>query len=140
MLKIPKQNSRIFLKKQLKLNTVVFFNQIRGNIMSESNQIAKKLLINRNSLKVVRLCLAPGEVIPEHSTNADVVVTVVKGKGIFTINGVSNAINQGDVLDLQPKIPHAITARDELELIVVHMHLTQQKTEISCGAEACSHN
>jgi quercetin dioxygenase-like cupin family protein len=105
--------------------------------MSEPNQKAKKLLINRDGLKVIRLCLNQGETLPEHATNADVVVTVLNGEGTFTIEGVPQAIKSGDVLDLKPNVPHAVIAKEALELIVVHMHLAQQQAEVSCGTDTC---
>lgn len=100
----------------------------------------KKLLINRNGLKVIRLTLSAGESIPEHSTNADLVVVVTKGEGIFYINKSPQQIAQGDVLDLTPGIPHAIDAKHDLELIVTHTQLKLDDPAISCGSEPCSHS
>lgn len=92
----------------------------------------KKLLLNRKGLKVIRLTLSQGESIPEHATNADLVVTVTKGEGLFYINKTPQPITQGDVLDLTPGVPHAIDAKSDLELIVTHMQL-KDDSEISCG-------
>jgi hypothetical protein len=77
--------------------------------MSEPNQKAKNLLINRDGVKVIRLCLNQGEALPGHATHADVAVNV----------------------------PHAVIAQEALELIVVHMHLAQQQAEVSCGIDTC---
>jgi len=100
----------------------------------------KKLLINRDGLKVIRLTLSAGESIPEHSANADLVVVVTKGEGVFYINKSPHHITQGDVLELTPEIPHAIDAKSDLEFIVTHMQLKLNEPEISCGSETCSHN
>lgn len=97
-----------------------------------------KLLIKRDGLKVFKMTLAQGESIPEHSTNSDLVVVVTKGQGIFYINQNPHPISQGDILDLTPRVPHAIQAQNDLELIVTHMHLKLDQPEISCGAK-CSH-
>ncbi len=105
----------------------------------EPTSTPKKLLINRNGLKVIRLTLAPGKLILEHSTNADLVVVVVKGEGIFYIKNNPKPLVQGDVIDLTPGIPHAIRANSDLELIVTHMHLKPDQTEVSCGGE-CTHS
>lgn len=105
----------------------------------ESAEKPKKLIINRKGLKVMRLTLAAGKSIPEHATNADLVVVVTKGQGIFYINNIPHPISHGDVLDLTPGVPHSIQAQSDLELIVTHMHLKLDQPEVSCGA-ACSHN
>lgn len=83
----------------------------------------RALLIDQESLKVIRINLAKGEILPEHTANADVVVVVVKGRGVFTIQGVAKAITSGDVLDMLPNIPHAVEAQEELEIIVTQMQL-----------------
>ena len=86
----------------------------------------KKLLINRNGLKVLRVVLSKDGSIPEHSVNADVVVVVLKGEGIFYINKNPHPIVQGDVFDLVPGTPHAINATNDLELIVTIVHLKSE--------------
>ncbi|MBS0425636.1 MAG: AraC family ligand binding domain-containing protein [Proteobacteria bacterium] len=106
----------------------------------ETIKKSKKLVINRNGLKVVRLNLARKETIPEHSADADVVVVVINGKGIFSINGQANIIKKGDVLELRPGTLHAITAVTDLELIVNHMKLKTDQVEINCESGSCSHD
>jgi quercetin dioxygenase-like cupin family protein len=105
---------------------------------TETSIKGKKVLINRNGLKVVRLNLAYREKIPEHSTTADVIVVVINGKGIFYINGDPNFIKKGDVLELQPGTLHAITATTDLELIVNHMQLKYDQIDINCDNKTCS--
>jgi quercetin dioxygenase-like cupin family protein len=85
----------------------------------------KTLLINRDGLKVIQINLAKGETLPEHMADADVIVTVVKGRGVFTIKGIAKAITQGDVIDMLPNVLHAVEAQDALEIVVVQMQLAQ---------------
>ncbi len=107
---------------------------------TEAINKSKKLVINRNGLKVVRLNLARNETIPEHSTDADVVVVVLHGRGVFYTNSQPNIIKKGDVLDLRPGTLHAITAMTDLELIVNHMQLKTDQIEINCESGSCSHD
>lgn len=95
----------------------------------------KKVIVRRPGLKVVQFYLKAGDRIPEHHTNADVVVTTVRGKGIFTIGKTRHEMAPGTVLEMLPHTPHSIEATDELEFVVVHMHLEQKAGEVSCGAE-----
>lgn len=102
---------------------------------TESTSTPKKTLINRSGLKVFRLTVAKGNSIAEHSTNADLVIVVTKGDGVFYINQHPHPIQQGDVLDLAPEVPHAIDATSDLEIIVTHMQLkSEHGNNISCGA------
>lgn len=94
----------------------------------------KKVIIDRPGLKVVHFYLSPGDVIPEHQTNADVIVTTVRGKGVFTIGSSRHEMGPGVVLEMGPGTPHSINATEELEFVVVHAHLAHQKGEVHCGA------
>ncbi|MGK5594439.1 MAG: AraC family ligand binding domain-containing protein [Parachlamydiaceae bacterium] len=94
----------------------------------------KKVLIDRPGLKVVHFYLSPGDIIPEHKTNAHVVVTTVFGKGIFTIDRSRHEMNPGVVLEMSPYTLHSINAIEELEFVVVHAHLAHQTGNIHCGA------
>lgn len=98
----------------------------------------KKVVIQRPGLKVVHFYLSKGDRIPEHHTNADVVVTVIRGKGIFTIDSIDHSLSPGTVLEMAPYTPHAIAALEDLEFVAVHMHLGGKGGEVNCGATAYS--
>lgn len=95
----------------------------------------KQVVINRPGLKVVQFYLSRGELIPKHHTNADVVVTTIRGKGIFTIESIDHEMSPGVVLEMTPYTPHSIKALEELEFVVIHMHLEKKASEVSCGAD-----
>lgn len=96
----------------------------------------KKMIIHRPGLKVVQFYLSKGDRIPEHNTNANIVVTTVKGRGIFTIGSTHHEMYPGVVLEMSPLIPHAIEALEELEFVVVHMHLEEKSNMVHCGADS----
>ncbi len=98
----------------------------------------KKVVIDRPGLKVVQFYLSKGDRIPEHHTNADVLVTTVKGKGIFTIDSTHHDMSPGIFLEMTPYTPHAIEALEELEFVVVHMQLKEKASTVSCGADNVS--
>lgn len=106
--------------------------------MNKNSKIAKQVLINRNGLKVIRLKLPKGEMIPEHSSNADVLAVVVSGEGIFFINGQLNPIQQGEVIELHPEMLHSIVALTNLELIVNQMQLKTDKVKMACDIDSCT--
>lgn len=94
---------------------------------TDAMKIVKQVIINRNGLKVVRFNVPKDKLISEHSTDADVIIVVVRGAGVFAIDGQRNPIKQGDVIELCPGMLHAITASTDLELIVNHMYLNTAK-------------
>ncbi len=96
----------------------------------------KKVIISRSGLKVVQFYLSKGDCIPEHRTNSSVVVTTVKGRGIFTIGSTHHEMSPGVVLEMNPLTPHAIEALEELEFVAIHMHLEEKANRVSCGADS----
>ena len=86
------------------------------------------------SLKVVRLHVGAGHSVPEHHANVDVVVTVVRGQGRFTVEGQGRDIAAGEVIVLPPKARHAIAAFSDLELVVVHARLADTGETARSGA------
>jgi quercetin dioxygenase-like cupin family protein len=99
-----------------------------------TSSIQKELLQATDALKVVRLQIPAGGGLPEHHANVDVVVTVVRGKGTFTVGSEQRALNPGEVVIMLPKAPHSIVAETDLELVVVHARLQHEGEAARCGA------
>lgn len=98
------------------------------------SKISKRPLSSSECIKVVRLQVAAGGVVPEHHSNVDVVATIVRGEGDFTVEGRARAVSAGDVVVMQPKERHSIVAKTELELVVVHARVAQGGEAPTCGA------
>lgn len=92
-------------------------------VVSRPDAISKRIVVDRDGLKVVRLTVATGAEVPEHHSNVDVVVVVVRGAGTFTVDGVTRAIAPGDVVEMAPRVRHSLRADLELELVVTHARL-----------------
>ncbi len=98
------------------------------------SSIRKELVQATDALKIVRLQVPAGGAVPEHHANVDVVVTVVRGQGTFTIGSDRRALKPGEVVVMPPRAPHAIAADSDLELIVVHARLQHEGEAPGCGA------
>jgi quercetin dioxygenase-like cupin family protein len=82
---------------------------------------------------VIRLIIPSGGAVPEHSADADVIVVVTKGHGIFTLRSEEKAIVSGDIIEMKPNEPHAILAQENLELLVIQMKLDSSQQKTTCG-------
>ena len=98
-----------------------------------NSSIQKELLQATDALKIVRLQIAAGGSVPEHHSNVDVVVTVVRGEGTFAMGTEKRALHPGEVVIMPPRAPHSIAAQSDLELIVVHARLHHQGEAAGCG-------
>lgn len=95
---------------------------------------AKKVVVQRPGLKVVYFTLNAGDVIPEHHSKVDAIVTTIRGKGIFIIDGVEHEMRPGSVLDMHPGTPHSIKAIEALEFVAVHAQLAENAEYPNCSA------
>jgi quercetin dioxygenase-like cupin family protein len=97
-------------------------------------QITKEPVFVSDSIKVVRLGVPAGTAVPEHHSNVDVIATIVRGEGSFTVEGQSRAVHAGDVVTMSPRARHAITADTDLEIVVVHARVAPTGEPPACGA------
>lgn len=106
---------------------------ICSTYLGMNTAIQKEPLSTSDALKVVRLKVKGGGQVPEHHSNVDVVVTVVAGAGVFSVEGSDRRIAAGDVIVMRPKERHSIRADSDLELVVVHARL-EPGAAATCGA------
>src|SRR5262249_55151656 len=99
-----------------------------------NGKIKKDPISVSDALKVVRLQVSAGGRVPEHHSNVDVVVTVVRGTGGFSVGGTARPLEAGDVIVLRPKERHSIEATTDLELVVVHARLVDAGAAATCEA------
>jgi hypothetical protein len=88
-------------------------------MVAMTSSIQKELLQATDALKIVRLQIPAGGSLPEHPA---------------TVGGGKRAIQQGEVVVMPPKAPHAIVAESDLELVVVHARLQHEGEAPGCGA------
>ena len=103
-------------------------------IVSTGAKFTKQDLAVREGLRIVRLVVPAGVDVPEHHSTVDVVATVVRGSGTFTVEGAVRAINAGSVVEMQPKVRHSLHAVEDLELVVVHCRVAAAGAAAHCGA------
>ncbi len=97
-------------------------------------QITKEPISASDAIKVVRLRVPAGMVVPEHHSNVDVIATIVSGDGNFSVEGNARAVRTGDVVVMKPMVRHAIEATTDLEFIVVHARTAPVGEAATCGA------
>ncbi len=91
------------------------------------SKVNPTIISKRDGLKVVRLQVEAGGIVPEHSANAHVVIVPIKGKGTFIINKVPQPILVGEIIEMEPNTPHSVEANTDLELMVIQMQLALAK-------------
>jgi quercetin dioxygenase-like cupin family protein len=98
------------------------------------SQIKKEPIFQSEAIKIVRLGVPAGGAVPEHHSNVDVIATIVRGEGTFTVEGQPRAVRAGDVVTMRPRERHAIAADSDLEIVVVHARVASNGEPPACGA------
>lgn len=67
-------------------------------------------LLKAQGLRVVLVAMHAGTVIPIHHAEGPIAVQVVEGQLVFSAGSRSLTLSQGQLLTLQPGIPHGLEA------------------------------
>lgn len=63
------------------------------------------------------MCLTAGTTIPEHTASRPLSVTVLEGRGVFTLAGREITLQPGVFIHLPAKTPHALHASENLAFL-----------------------
>jgi quercetin dioxygenase-like cupin family protein len=71
------------------------------------------VLYDSADARVVLLTLRPGQGLPLHRTPADVMLRVLRGRGVFTRSGDQRSVVEGSKLSVEPNEAYALRAERE---------------------------
>jgi len=74
-----------------------------------------------DTAKVMQLQLKAGTRLPAHAAPDRVLVVVLGGSGEFEISGETVPLHERQVLHLQPGESHGVTAKTDLDLLLVRL-------------------
>ena len=83
-----------------------------------ANGIVTKVLAETDSAKHVLFCMKADTEISEHTSTKETVVTVIKGKGIFTLEGEEIQMVPGVFIPMEPNAKHTISAEEDLIFVL----------------------
>ncbi|MGY3777058.1 cupin domain-containing protein [Isobaculum melis] len=80
-------------------------------------------LIEDEQQVVTHLVVKKGQVVPTHHVNQAVIVVPIKGKISFSDVSSKEMIYPGKIIQLAPQEPHALSAIEDSELMVIKSFL-----------------
>lgn len=101
------------IAKQEKIN-------LKDQVEYQSGQVASKTLVQNDLVSMTIFSFDKGEEISTHAASGDAMVTVLEGKGRFTVGGEVFFLESGETLIMPKDIPHAVygEGRFKMQLIV----------------------
>ena len=100
------------IEKQVKL-------AIKDQVEYLEGQVVSKTLVQNNSVSMTLFSFDKGEEISTHSSGGDAMVTVLEGKGRFTVAEDVFYLEEGDTLIMPKGIPHAVYGEERFKMQLI---------------------
>ena len=96
--------------------------EILKNMPTTKDGILSKIPLQTNAFPLTHLALAQGQSIATHTSPDMVVVTLLSGDLLFTVDTTQYQMHAGDSIYLAPDAPHSLYANADSCLQLVMMH------------------
>ena len=100
------------IEKQVKL-------ALKDQVEYLEGQVVSKTLVQNNSVSMSLFSFDNGEEISTHSSGGDAMVTVLEGKGRFTVAEDVFYLEEGDTLIMPKGIPHAVYGEERFKMQLI---------------------
>ena len=100
------------IEKQVKL-------ALKDQVEYLEGQVVSKTLVQNNSVSMTLFFFDKGEEISTHSSGGDAMVTVLEGKGRFTVAEDVFYLEEGDTLIMPKGIPHAVYGEERFKMQLI---------------------
>ena len=100
------------IEKQVKL-------ALKDQVEYLEGQVVSKTLVQNNSVSMTLFSFDKGEEISTHSSGVDAMVTVLEGKGRFTVAEDVFYLEEGDSLIMPKGIPHSVYGEERFKMKLI---------------------
>ena len=82
------------------------------------NGIVSRTLLRTGNSRVVLFGFAEGQELTEHTSTKHALVQILSGECEFILAGKPHALKKGDLLYMQPRLPHAVNATKQFSMLL----------------------
>lgn len=100
------------IEKQTKL-------MLKDLVEYQTGQVVSKTLVQNERVGMTIFSFDKGEEISTHAAGGDAMVTVLEGKGKFTVGGEVFHLEAGETLIMPKDIPHAVYGEEKFKMQLV---------------------
>ena len=101
--------------KNIELSKVL---RLEDEISYQKGQIVSKTLVQNNHVSLTLFAFDKGEEISTHSSEGDAMVTVLDGKGRFTVGDEVFIVGKGETLIMPNHVPHAVYGEEQFKMLL----------------------
>ncbi len=82
-------------------------------------QVVSKTLVQNDAVSMTLFSFDKGEEISSHAAGGDAMVTVLDGKGKFTVGETEYVLEKGETLIMPKGIPHAVFGLEKFKMQLI---------------------
>jgi len=92
--------------------------RLEDEIAYQKGQIVSKTLVQNKHVSLTLFAFDKGEEISTHSSEGDAMVTVLDGKGRFTVGDEVFIVSKGETLIMPNNVPHAVYGEEQFKMLL----------------------
>ncbi len=93
--------------------------ELKNEIEYQEGQVVSKTLVQNELVSVTLFSFEKGEEISTHAAGGDAMVTVLEGKGKFTIGREVYYLEKGETIIMPKDVPHSVFGEERFKMILV---------------------
>jgi len=101
--------------KNIELSKIL---RLEDEISYQKGQIVSKTLVQNKHVSLTLFAFDKGEEISTHSSEGDAMVTVLDGKGRFTVGDEVFIVSKGETLIMPNQVPHAVYGEEQFKMLL----------------------
>ncbi len=100
------------IEKQTKL-------RLSDMVEYQPGQVVSRTLVQNEAVSMTIFSFDKGEEISTHASGGDAMVTVLEGRGRFTVGGEVFVLERGETLIMPKDIPHAVYGEEQFKMQLI---------------------
>ena len=93
--------------------------ELKNLVEYQEGQVVSKTLVQNELVSVTVFSFDKGEEISTHAAGGDAMVTVLEGKGKFTIDKDVFCLDEGQTIVMPKDIPHSVFGEEKFKMLLV---------------------
>ena len=93
--------------------------ELKNVVEYQEGQVVSKTLVQNDYVSMTIFAFDKGEEISTHAAGGDAMVTVLEGKGKFTVGGEVFFLEAGETLIMPKDIPHAVYGEEKFKMQLI---------------------
>lgn len=92
--------------------------KLADQVAYQPGQVVSKTLVQNEKVSVTIFSFDKGEEISTHASGGDAMVTVLDGKGRFTVGGQVFYLEKDESIIMPKDIPHAVYGEEQFKMLL----------------------